>query len=81
MNYSALVAHVHESLLLDELRVHVVELRDTERGRLGHVGVRVLEARAEGLGEVLHDLLDTDHAHRADGEGADEGVGVRGILR
>ena len=73
--------HVNEALLLDKLGVHVVELGDAEGSGLGDVGVRVLEASAEGLGEVLHDLINTNHSHGADRQRTDERVRVRRILK
>ena len=41
---------------------------------------RDLEAGAEGLGEVLDDLLDADHSHGADGERANERIRIRRVL-
>ena len=69
-----------EPLLLDHVRVDVVELGDTHRGGLAHVRVSVLQREHERLGEVFRDVLHTDAPHRPHRERADERVGVGGIL-
>ncbi len=71
--------HVEESLVLDHLRVYVVQLRDADGRRLAHVGVLVLEALPQRLAEVLGYLLYADAAHRAHCERADERVRVLAV--
>ena len=70
-----------DALLLHELRVDVVELRHAHRGRLAHVGVRVLAAPAQRLQEVLRHLLQADAAHGAHRQSSEERVvGVVRVL-
>ena len=71
---------VHEPAVLHELGVDVVQLRDANRRGLPHVRVLVRQCPLQRVAQVLRDLLHADAPHRAHGEGADQGIGVRGIL-
>mmetsp|Transcript_15997 Transcript_15997/g.41525 ORF Transcript_15997/g.41525 Transcript_15997/m.41525 type:complete len:1014 (+) Transcript_15997:689-3730(+) len=75
-----LLQRVQEAAVLHHLRVDVVQLGDAHGRCLAHVGVVVLEAALQGVAQVLRDLVHADAAHGADGEGADERVGVLRIL-
>ena len=65
-----------EALLLAALGVHVVELGHADGRRLAHVRVHIVDALAQRHDQVLHDLLHTDARHCAEGERADQRVGV-----
>lgn len=71
---------LEEAPLLNEGGSDVVELGDANGRRLPDVRVLVPQGTTEGLAQVLGDSIDTDAPHGPHGEGADEGVGVAGIL-
>eukprot|EP01137_Pigoraptor_chileana_P028939 Opistho-2@13440 len=71
---------VKEALCAREAWINVVQLGDADGGSLAHIRILILEALAEGVAEVLCDLVDTDAAHRADGKRADEGIWVHAVL-
>lgn len=63
-----------------ELRLEVVELGHRESSSLPNVGVLVLEALLQRVGEVVDDLLGPKAAHGSDGESSHEGIWVGGVL-
>ena len=73
--------HVEEALIFDQLRVDVVQLRDTHSGRLAHVWILVLQTLAQRLAQVLSDLINTNTAHCSHGKSANEGVVILTILQ
>ncbi len=70
-----------KTLFLNKGGVNVEDLSDADGGRLAHIGILVLQALAEWLAEVFGDLVDTDAAHGAYRECADQRVGVFAVLR
>ena len=72
---------IQESLVLHHLGVDVVELGHAHRRRLPNVGVLVLQTLPQRLAQILCDLVHSDAAHGAHGQGPDEGVGVLAVLR
>ena len=60
--------------------VDVVQFCYTDRRSLPDVGVLIAEGAGERLAKVFRDAIDADAAHGPDGERADQGVGIVGIL-
>lgn len=57
-----------------------MQLGNTDGCSLPHIRVLILETLAQGLTQVLSDLVHSDAAHRADRQGSDQRVGVLTVL-
>lgn len=58
-----------------------MHFNDTDDSSLPHIGVLVLEGLSQGFYEVLGDLADSDTAHSADSEGAEDRIPIfEGVL-
>ena len=71
---------INKSLILDQLRVDVVQLGHAHRCGLLHVRILVFQAFTQRVAEVSRDLVHSDAAHGAYGQGADQWIGVLTIL-
>lgn len=71
---------VKETLIFYQLRVDVVEFCDTDCCGLAHIGILILQALAEGLAQVLCDLINTDAAHGAYSQSTDKRIWIFTIL-
>lgn len=67
-------------MVLHQLSVDIMELGDTDGGRLSHVRVFILQTFSQRLAKVLRDLVHADAAHRTDSKGPDQRVRVFTVL-
>ena len=71
---------VKETLIFYQLRVYVMKLCDTDCCCLAHIGILILQALAEGLTQILCDLINTDAAHGAYSQSTDKWIWIFTIL-
>lgn len=72
--------NVQKPTVFDHLGGDIIELGDADSSRLAHVGVVITQGTSKGLAEIFNDAVHADAAHRPNSKGADEGIGVVGIL-
>jgi len=75
-----ILEQIQKALLLNQLRVDVIQLGDAHGRRLPHVRVLVLQTLAQRVAQVLGDLVDADAAHSSDRQSSDQGIGVLAVL-
>jgi hypothetical protein len=68
-------------LIFDQLSVDIVQLRNTDSGRLSNIRVLVFQTLTEWLTQVLGDLVDTNTSHCSYSEGTDQRIAVLAVLK
>lgn len=72
---------VKEALVLHHGSIDVMQLGHTDGCCLPHIRIFIFETLAQGLTQVLSDLVHTDTSHCAHSQGTDQGIGVLTVLR
>merc|ERR1719452_276143 len=75
-----LLQAIKEALLLHQVSIYIMQLRNRHCGCLPDIGVLVLQAFPKWFTQILSDLLNSDATHSSHSQGSDKGVGVLTIL-
>lgn len=67
-------------LILNHTGRNIIQLSNTHSGSLPDIGILILQALAEWFTQILGDLVHSDTAHGADGQGPDQRVRVLTVL-
>lgn len=71
---------VKETLIFHQLRVNIMKLCNTDCCGLTNIGILILQALAQGLTQVLCDLINTDAAHSTYCQSTDKRIWVFTVL-
>jgi hypothetical protein len=71
-----ILQHLDKPVFLHVMGVDLVQLGDTDGGRLAHIGVLVFERGLDCVAEVRGQLLDLDAAHCSDRKGSQQRVAL-----